>query len=130
MVKVTFPLSLYYLIFCSYLSQTLHPLDMRDNLACLNLLEGDYFAEKKEADWMDIQIFFLASWSNCYHLTVVDKPSVLFNVLCLCMMIFFSFATRQPAVVTGFCHHVWEVEWMWTSNAFFFKHSRVFFQRD
>lgn len=33
-------------------------------------------------------------------------------------------------MVTGFCHHVWEVEWMWTSNAFFFKHSRVFFQRD
>lgn len=31
---------------------------MRDNLACLNLLEGDYFGKTKEADWMDNQIYF------------------------------------------------------------------------
>lgn len=127
MVKVTFPLSLYYLIFCSYLSQTLHPLNMSDNLACLNLLEGDYFGKTKEADWMDNQIYF-----SCQLVELLSPDSGRQTISALQRFVslyddFFSFTTRQPAVVTGFCHHVWEVEWMWTSNAFFFKHSRVFF---
>lgn len=130
MVKVTFPFSLCYLIFCSYLSQTLHPLNMRDNLACLNLSEGDYFGKTKEADWMDNQIYF-----SCQLVELLSPDSGRQTISALQRFVslyddVFSFTTRQPAVVTGFCHHVWEVEWMWTSNAFLFKHSRFFFQRD